>query len=237
MCVNCNLTKAPTRRGVMAGAAALLAASAFPFPASRAETPARNAIPPAEALDLLKQGHARYAAHDFNERDYFSDRASLAQAQYPIAAVLACADSRVPPEIIFDQGPGDLFVVRVAGNFVNDDGLASFEYAVRFLGAPLLLVLGHSNCGAVDAAIKTVKEHAELPGYLPEMIKAIEPAVIAAHGQHPSDLLPVAIEENVRLNMKRLMEDSEILSEALAAKTIAVSGGVYDLATGQVKLI
>ncbi len=99
------------------------------------------------------------------------------------------------------------------------------------------MVLGHSNCGAVGAAIKVVMERAELPGHLPELIKAIEPAVIAAHGRHPGDLLAVAIEENVRLNVKRLIDDAPILSDALAAKKIGIAGGIYDLATGKVRLI
>ena len=118
-----------------------------------------------------------------------------------------------------------------------DDGFASLEYAVKFLGAPLVMVLGHTNCGAVSAAVKVVTEHAELPGHLPELIKSIEPAVIAAHGRHPSDLVAAAIEENVRLNVKRLIDDTPILADALAAKKIAISGGVYDLATGKVTLI
>ena len=158
-------------------------------------------------------------------------------AQHPIAAILSCADSRVAPELAFDQGPGDLFVVRLAGNFVDDDGLASLEYAVKFLGVPLLMVLGHTNCGAVAAAVKVVTERAELPGHLPELIKAIEPAVIAAHARHPSDLVAATIEENVKLNVKRMKDDEPILSEALAAKKIAAVGGVYDLATGKVTLI
>jgi carbonic anhydrase len=141
------------------------------------------------------------------------------------------------PDLVFDQSPGDLFVVRLAGNFLDDDGLASLEYAVKFLGAPLLVVVGHTNCGAVDAAIKVVKERAELPGHLPELIKAIEPAVIAAHARHPSDLLAAAIEENVKLNVKRMYDDKPILSEALAAKKIAAVGGVYDIATGKVNML
>ena len=148
-----------------------------------------------------------------------------------------CSDSRVAPELLFDQGPGDLFIVRLAGNFLNDDGFASLEYAVQFLNVPLVMVLGHTNCGAVAAAVKVVKERVELPGHLPDLIKSIEPAVIAAHAQHPSDLVAATIEENVRLNVKRLIDDAPIMSEALAAKKIAVSGGVYDLATGKVRLI
>jgi carbonic anhydrase len=99
------------------------------------------------------------------------------------------------------------------------------------------MVLGHTNCGAIDAAIKVVKDRIELPGHLPELIESIEPAVIAAHGKHPSDLLAAATEENVRINMKRLIDDAPIMSDALAAKKIAVSGGIYDIATGKVGLI
>mgnify|MGYP003693948827 CR=1 FL=1 len=144
----------------------------------------------------------------------------------PSAAILSCSDSRVVPDLVFDQSPGDLFVVRLAGNFLDDDGLASLEYAVKFLGAPLLVVVGHTNCGAVAAAVKVVMERAVLPGHLPELIKAIEPAVIAAHARHPSDLVAAAIEENVKLNVTRMKDDKPILSDALAAKKIAAYGGV-----------
>jgi carbonic anhydrase len=225
----------------MTGAAALLAASALPLTSVRSETaapePNPNAIPPSEALDLLMQGNARYMAGEMDEKDFSVDRAARAAAQFPIAAILGCADSRVSPELLFDQGPGDVFVVRLAGNFLDDDGFASLEYAVKFLGAPLVMVLGHTNCGAIDAAIKVVKERIELPGHLPELIKSIEPAVIAAHGRHPSDLLAAATEENVRLNVKRLIDNAPIMTDALAAKKIAVAGGIYDIATGKVNLI
>jgi carbonic anhydrase len=230
-----------SRRRLIGGAATLLAASALTFGRARAAEPpsadAPNAIAPAEALDRLMQGNARYVAGESVCRDYSVGRAERVAVQYPIVAVLSCSDSRVAPELAFDQGPGEVFVVRVAGNFVNPDGLASFEYAVKFLGAPLLMVLGHTNCGAVDAAVKVVKERAELPGHLPELVASIEPAVIAAHGKHPSDLVAATIEENVRLNVKRLIDDTPILSDALAAKKIAISGGVYDIATGKVNLI
>jgi len=108
---------------------------------------------------------------------------------------------------------------------------------VKILSVPLLMVLGHTNCGAVDAAIKVVKEGAELPGHLPELIESIKPAVIAAQAGHPADLLAAAIEENVKLNVKRLHADEPIVSEALAAKKVAAVGGIYDLATGKVSLI
>lgn len=241
-CEHCSASlEAPTRRGLMTGAAALLAASALPLTSVRSDAaapaPNPNAIPPAEALDLLMQGNARYMAGEMDEKDFSVDRAARAAAQFPIAAILGCADSRVSPELLFDQGPGDVFVVRLAGNFLDDDGFASLEYAVKFLGAPLVMVLGHTNCGAIDATIKVVKERIELPGHLPELIKSIEPAVIAAHGRHPSDLLAAATEENVRLNVKRLIDNAPIMTDALAAKKIAVAGGIYDIATGKVNLI
>lgn len=230
-----------SRRHLIGGAATLLAAIALTRARARAAEPpspdAQNAIAPADALDRLMQGNARYVAGECECRDYSVGRAARAEAQYPIAAILSCSDSRVSPELLFDQNPGDIFVVRLAGNFLDDDGFASLEYAVHFLGAPLVMVLGHTNCGAIAAAIKVVKERIELPGHLPELIKAIEPAVIAAHGKHPSDLLAAATEENVRLNMKRLIDDAPIMSDALAAKKIAVSGGIYDIATGKVGLI
>lgn len=118
-----------------------------------------------------------------------------------------------------------------------DEGFASLEYGVKFLGTPLIMVLGHTNCGAIAAAIKVVMERVELPGHLPELVKSIEPAVIAAHGKHPSDLVAAATEENVRRNVKRLDDDAPILSEALAAKKIDIAGGIYDLTTGKVGLL
>jgi carbonic anhydrase len=243
MCERCGLASHRdfSRRQIMTGAGTLLAASALRVaPARAAEPPAAdapNAIAPSAALEQLMQGNARYIAGKSICKDYSVGRAERAASQYPIAAILSCADSRDSPELLFDQGPGDIFVVRLAGNFLDDDGFASLEYAVKFLGAPLVMILGHTNCGAVAAAVKVVTERAELPGHLPELIKSIEPAVIAAHGRHPSDLVAASIEENVRLNVKRAIEDTPILADALAEKKIAISGGIYDIATGKVGLI
>ena len=231
-----------SRRRLLIGAGSVIAASALgpiPLLADKPQpaTGAQNAVSPGAALQRLLEGNVRYAANEPAIRDFSAGRAARAAAQHPIAAVLSCSDSRVTPELCFDQGPGDLFVVRVAGNFVNVDGLASLEYAVEFLGVPLLMVLGHSNCGAVSAALGSVKERAKLPGHLPELIEAIDPAVIAAHGRHPSDLLAVTIEEHVRLNVKHLKEDAPVLSDALADRRIDVVGALYDLPTGKVRLI
>ena len=242
MCKLCE-QKVPSlsRRAALVGVGAALAMSALPFGRAQAadEPPADrpNAITPEAALQRLIEGNQRYAANATEVRDFSASRAERAAGQYPIAAIVGCSDSRVVPDLVFDQNPGDLFVVRVAGNFLNDDGLASLEYAVHFLKVPLVMVLGHSSCGAVAAAVKVVTERAELPGHLPDMIKSIEPAVIAAHDRHSSDLVAAAIEENVRLNVKRMLDDKPILSDALESKTIAATGGVYDIATGKVKLI
>jgi carbonic anhydrase len=239
MCGNCD-SKSISRRSLMAGAGTLLAASAFAFHPSRAAEPAKpapNAIPPSKALARLKQGNIRYAANEPAERDFSVGRAARAEAQYPIVAVLACADSRVPPEIVFDQGPGEVFVVRDAGNVVSTYGLASIEFAVAVLGVPLILVLGHSSCGAVAAALQSAEARSELPGHLPELVEAIQPAVIAAHGKHPGDLLAATINENVRLGMSRLKTQSDIIGGAVAGGKVGIAGGVYELATGKVKFL
>jgi carbonic anhydrase len=182
-------------------------------------------------------GNARYAAGSLTNRDFSAGRAARAAAQYPFAAVLSCADSRISPELAFDQGPGDLFVVRLAGNFVNDDGLASLEYGTRFLGVPLVMVLGHSNCGAVAAAIKVLQEGIVLRGHLPALVNSIKPAVETAKQKRLSDLLEEATAENVRLNVKRLTSAEPILSEMTQQGKVRVVGGVYDITTGKVNLL
>jgi carbonic anhydrase len=166
--------------------------------------------------------------------DYGAGRVERAKAQYPIAAIVSCSDSRVVPELAFDQGPGQLFVVRVAGNSVNGDGLASLEYGTKFLGVPLIMVLGHSGCGAISAAIKVIKEGAQLPGHLPNLMQDLKPAVQAAMLRKPKDLLAEATRENVRRNVARLMADQPIIAGQVAAGTVNVVGGVYDIATGRV---
>ncbi|MFT0892573.1 carbonic anhydrase [Pseudochelatococcus sp. G4_1912] len=212
------------------GAAAMLPAAAF------AETP-QNAISPDAALARLIEGNARYAENKPTQQDYSAGRARRSVGQHPIAAILSCSDSRVAPELAFDQGPGDLFVVRVAGNFVNDDGLASIEYAIKYLGAPLIMVLGHVNCGAVDATIKVVRDNVTLPGHLPDMIREIKPAVEVALRDHKDDVLAAAIIENVRLGVHRLEAADPILSGFVQQGRLKIVGGLYDLSTGKISLI
>jgi carbonic anhydrase len=225
------------RMGALAALASSAAGTAFAAdPPAPGAPPAPNAIAPADALKRLMEGNARYAANNPNERDFSSGRAARAQAQYPIAAILGCADSRVAPELVFDQAPGELFVVRVAGNIVNRDLLASLEYGFQFLGVPLVMVLGHSGCGAVDAAIKVVKTRAVLPGHLPELIRAIKPAVLVAGKTQQGNLLDNAIAENVRRQVARLKNSPPVVKKLYAGRKIDIVGAVYDLSTGKTTL-
>jgi carbonic anhydrase len=223
------------KTGALASLAPWSVGAAFAAePPKPGTNPPQNAIAPADALKRLADGNARYAANTPNERDFSSGRAARAQAQYPIAAILSCADSRVAPELLFDQGPGDLFVVRVAGNIVTPDLLASLEYGVQFLGAPLIMVLGHTGCGAVDAAIKVLKTKALLPGHLPELIAAIKPAVMVAEKMQGGELLDNASAENVRRQVTRLKNSTPIIQKSYAGKKIDIVGAMYDLGTGKV---
>jgi carbonic anhydrase len=206
-------------------------------PPAPGAAPPPNAIAPADALKRLMDGNARYAANTPNERDFSSGRAARVQGQYPFAQILSCSDSRVAPELLFDQGPGDLFVMRVAGNIVTTDLLASLEYGAQFLGAPLIMVLGHSGCGAVDAAIKVLKSKAALPGHLPGLITAIKPAVIVAEKTKTGNLIDNAVTENVRRQVARLKRSPPIVQRLYAGKKIDIVGGVYDLATGKIALV
>jgi len=203
-------------------------------PPAPGAAPPPNAIPPAEALKRLMDGNARYAANAPNEKDFSSGRAARAQGQHPVAAILSCADARVAPELLFDQGPGELFVVRVAGNIVTRDLLASIEYGVQFLGVPLVMVLGHSSCGAVDAAIKVLKTKAVLPGHLPDLIKAIKPAAIVAEKTQTGNALDNAIAENVRRQVALLKASPPIVQKLYTGKKIDIVGGVYEIASGKV---
>jgi carbonic anhydrase len=212
--------------GLTLSGRALFAAGETPKP--------ENVLTPSQALARLKKGNERYVEGVTKRYDFKTERKALVAGQNPYAGILSCADSRVAPELVYDSGQGDLFVVRVAGNFANEDAVASFEYAVKFLGTTLLVVLGHEKCGAVDATIKTVKDGAVLPGHLPELVEHIRPAVQTALPE-PGDLLANAIRENVLLNVANLKSASPILSQYVADNKIMVVGGIYKLADGQVE--
>jgi carbonic anhydrase len=215
-----------------ATAAAALSGRAL-FAAGETPKP-QNVLSPDEALARLKKGNERYIEGVMKRHDFGAERGVLAGGQNPYAGILSCADSRVAPEYAFDSGRGDLFVVRVAGNFAEEDGIASLEYTVKFLGTPLLVVLGHDKCGAVDAAIKTVKDGAELPGHLPHLVEHIAPSVKAAMSES-GDLLANAIRENVILNVEKLKTASPILSQYVSDGKVRVVGGIYKFKDGQVE--
>ncbi len=219
-----------------AASALTLAAGSGPLFAAGETPKPQNVLSPDEAWARLKKGNERYVNGTMKRHDFETEREALAGGQNPFAGILSCADSRIAPEFAFDSGRGDLFVVRVAGNFADRNGIASFEYAVKFLGTTLLVVLGHDKCGAVDATIKTVKDGAQLPGHLPELVDHIVPAVKSAMTQ-PGDLLANAIRENVLLNVDKLKSATPILSDSVSSGQLKVVGGIYKLATGHVEWV
>ena len=188
-----------------------------------------------EALKLLLAGNERFVAGTLNSvtRDEVAQcRTELVQGQKPFAIVLCCSDSRVGPEIVFDQELGNIFVVRTAGEVLDAAGIGSIEYAVAHLGSPLLMVLGHEHCGAVAAAVADAKE----PGHIASIIKAIRPAV-AKTKDRPGDPLQNAIQANVHNIAARLERTGPVLSEAVKAGRLKVMGATFSLSTGKVEAV
>ncbi len=209
--------------------------------ASLADGPApAQRVNSAQALQMLIDGNKRFAAgqntHAGRTPDDFKP---LAAGQFPIAAIVGCSDSRVALEILFDQGIGDLFIIRVAGNYIDGAGSSvkgSIEYAVAELNVPLVMVLGHSQCGAVKAAIQHLHDHDALPGAINDLVNNIKPAVVESEGK-PGDPLENAIEANVRRGVAKLHTLAPVVEPAVKSGRIKVVGGVYDLATGTVKML
>ena len=218
------------------GLAAGLAAPRAFAKQTKAPPKPENVLSPDAALDRLMKGNTRYVEGITRRHDFRHEREPLAQGQNPFAAVLSCADSRIAPEFCFDTARGDVFVCRVAGNFADEEIIASFEYAVSALNAPLIVVLGHDACGAVDATIKSLKDNTSLPGHLPALVHALTPAVQAVQGK-PGDLLANAIRANVAMNVDRLKTTTPILKAAVDDNKLRVVGGVYELKTGRVALL
>jgi carbonic anhydrase len=234
MCNVCDEKGLSRRKLIMAGAGLLAAA---PFGGPALAQPVSAASDPDAALKLLVEGNARYASNQPRERDFSAERANRAKGQAPFAAILGCADSRVAPELAFDQNPGDLFVVRVAGNFVTTDGLGSLEYGAAVLGTKLILVLGHTSCGAIDATVTALQKGNKLPGHIADLVGAMKPGVEPALKQPGDDLQLRAVIANVKHNVERLKNSKPILAGMIAKKQLGVAGGVYDIATGKVTLV
>jgi carbonic anhydrase len=187
--------------------------------------------PTADAvLAELQTGNEHYAAKHYQRPHQTAERQKeLTSGQKPHASVLACADSRVPPEIVFDQGLGDLFVIRVAGNVASDDVLGSLEYGAEHLNIPLIVVLGHQKCGGVTAAV----EGGELPGHMAGLVALIQPAVEKTKGM-PGDRVANAVRANVEMVVDQVRGSKPVLAESVAAGKVKVVGGVYSLDTGRV---
>jgi carbonic anhydrase len=192
---------------------------------------------PDQALQRLMAGNQQFVqdAQRAGGRT-IERRLELTGGQSPFAIILGCADSRVPPEIIFDTGLGDLFVCRVAGNIETPEIIGSIEFGVQVLGATLIMVLGHSSCGAVDAALAVVTQGAELTGYLEGVVEQITPAASTVVGQ-PGNPLDNAIRANVQLTVGRLVRRDPELAARVQNGRARVVGGVYDLASGRVDLV
>jgi carbonic anhydrase len=223
--------------------------------------PDQPIVPPTEATARLKEGNGRFIAGNMqhphessDERAYIAKnsyenpggislgmtseqaakrRAELTKSQHPFAIILSCSDSRVPPEIVFDEGLGDLFIVRVAGNVLNDEGLGSIEYAVDILGARLIVVLGHQSCGAVDAAMKTVAAKGKAPGHIQSLVTAIKPVVDST----PKGDLDTTIKANVKHVVDALRSSTPILKARVDSGDVQVIGGYYGLDTGAVTFL
>lgn len=226
-----------SRRQLLGLGVSAIATAALPRVVPAQKAPVSSAKNPAEALALLKQGNARYAANQPLQKDFSAGRASRALGQAPHSAILSCADSRVAPELVFDQGPGELFVVRVAGNFVTEDGLGSLEYGAKVLGTKLILVLGHRGCGAVNATLTSLREHKPLPGHIEGLVDAMKPGIAPVLEHADGDATERAVVANVRYNVQRLAQAQPLLADMVHAGTLAVVGGVYDLASGRVEFI
>ncbi|HUA34767.1 MAG TPA: carbonic anhydrase [Candidatus Binataceae bacterium] len=186
----------------------------------------------ARALQLLLDGNQRFIAGRLDHPDQSRERREeVAKGQHPFASVLSCSDSRVPPEVIFDQGLGDLFVVRVAGNVATDITIQSLDYSVKHLGVRVVMILGHTECGAVKAAILGHDEEGDVGPLLSEL----KPAVADSKGQ-PGDPVTNAVRENVKLVMQKLEESPE-LSAMVKTGELRIIGGVYNLKTGKIDIL
>lgn len=199
----------------------------------------QSALTPDDVINDLIQGNQRFIKDSLHQRAYQKQRENTVSGQYPKAAVLSCIDSRVPVETVFDQGIGDLFVARVAGNFENTDILGSLEYSCKVAGSKLIFVLGHESCGAVKAACDGV-ELGNITPMLSNILPAVKVSAEQVDGETNSsnpDFVAKTVENNVKLTIERIRERSPILKEMEEVGDIKIIGGVYSLSTGEVTLV
>ena len=190
----------------------------------------QDKMSPDAAIDMLKEGNKRFVGKDAADRDLLSQVGQTSGGQFPFAALLSCIDSRVPAELVFDQGIGDVFNVRVAGNNVNEDVLGSLEYSCKVAGSKVVVVLGHTKCGAVTAACN----HVEL-GNITHLLGKIQPAVSdAMKGEATAEAIEKVTLKNIQLSIERIRDESPILAEMEKNGEIKIVGAVYDVASGTV---
>ena len=212
-------------------AAGLMAAA---MPAFAADPVAKTNMTPDQALATMKEGNEKFATEaPFRVEQGRERRVQLARGQAPFCVLVGCSDSRVPPELLFGRGLGELFIVRNAGNTVDTAALGSIEYGVGVLGCPLIVVLGHQSCGAVAAAVDVVQKNATFPGVIGEMVQPIIPAVLAVRNE-PGDLLDNAVRSNAQRVASRLKTQSALLQDAMDAKRVRIVAARYDLDRGHV---
>ncbi len=237
------MNKMLSRRHLFAGGALLGAGAAISSTAAAQNgdasgprvAPAGEALTPDEALALLRQGNEDFLADKEPVAATGRERRlALAQGQAPFCAYVTCSDSRVPPELLFGRGLGELFIIRNAGNTLDLLALGSVEYAVAVLNVPLVVVMGHESCGAVDGAMQVVESNARFPGAIDKMIEPIIPAVLEARGQK-GDPLENAVKQNVRRVVRTLREESDpIMMRPQEQGKMKVVGAYYELDTGRV---
>lgn len=193
-----------------------------------------SGVTPTRALEMLKEGNQRFInGTPAKPRQDYSRLIEVAAGQKPFATIVGCSDSRVPNEIIFDQGLGDLFIVRTAGQVSAYASWGSIEFAEEVLGTRLIVVLGHTQCGAVQAAVNLP----EVPGHIVTLINAIKPAVEKAKEKHPHDLVNASIQENVRMQVDQLKKLEPVLARRVREGSLMIVGAVYDLNTGRVEFL
>jgi carbonic anhydrase len=228
------MTPASTYLAIAAATLSLLSAACTTTHPGAAHASSTGKVSPSAALAQLKSGNARFVAGSLQHpHQGKARRDELAKGQTPFAIVLGCADSRTSPEVLFDQGLGDLFVVRVAGNVLNNESIGSIEYAVEHLGARLIVVLGHERCGAVKAAKETIASHGKAPGHIQSLVKSIAPAVKATANAD----LDATVKANVLNVAESLRASAPILSEFVHSGAVQVVGAHYDLDTGKVEFL
>ena len=205
--------------------------------AGPATAPGGRELAPDEALRKLLDGNRRFVGSDsVHPNQSIQWCRAVAEEQHPFAVVLGCSDSRVPPEVIFDGGLGDLFVVRAAGHIADDAAVGSIQYAVEHLGVPLVVVLGHKNCGAVRATVHAVTRRIEPRGHIARLVEDIKPAV-EMHRGRSGDLVEHAVRGNVQRVVRQLLTSNPVLNESVRRGRIRIVGAYYDLHTGQVELL